>query len=103
MRGWIRRNIIQSQGINKEDNQYHRSKENLITKELRHVDGSNTFYDIGSLILWDINLGYDHGEMRLTSIEISGRMPWSEHKLVIVSLMFHDDLDASVGARVEDI
>ena len=31
-------------------------------------------------------------------------VPWSEHKLVILSLMFHDGLDASVGhARVEDI
>ena len=37
------------------------------------------------------------------SIEL-GVVPWSEHKLVILSLMFHDGLDASGGhARVEDI
>ena len=30
-------------------------------------------------------------------------VPWLEHKLVILSLMFHDGIDASVGARVEDI
>ena len=33
-----------------------------------------------------------------------GVVPWSEQKLVILSLMFHDGLDASVShARVEDI
>ena len=37
------------------------------------------------------------------SIEL-GVVRWLEHKLVILSLMFHDGLDASVGpARVEDI
>ena len=37
------------------------------------------------------------------SIELSV-VPWSEHKLVILYLMFHDGLDASVGhVRVEDI
>ena len=37
------------------------------------------------------------------SIELSV-VPWSEHKLVILSLMFHDGLDVNVGhARVEDI
>ena len=37
------------------------------------------------------------------SIEL-GVVPWPEHKLVILSLMFHDGLDASAGhARVEDI
>ena len=36
------------------------------------------------------------------SIEL-GVVPWSEHKLVILSLMFHDGIDFSVGARVEYI
>ena len=67
-----------------------------------HADGAN-FYAIGPLIFWDIKLGYDHGEIRLMSIELSV-VPWSEHKLVILSSMFHDSLDASVGhARVKDI
>ena len=36
------------------------------------------------------------------SIEL-GVVPWSKHKLVILSSMFHDCLDASVGhARFED-
>ena len=66
------------------------------------VDGDN-FYAIGALILWDINLGYDHGESRLMSIEL-GVVPWSEHKLVILYLMFHDGIDSSVGhVRVEYI
>ena len=30
-------------------------------------------------------------------------VPWSEHKLVILFLIFHDGLDASVGLRVEDM
>ena len=32
-----------------------------------------------------------------------GVVPWSEQKLVILSLMFHDGLDANTSARVEDI
>ena len=37
------------------------------------------------------------------SIEL-GVVPWLEHKLVILSLMFHDGLDSSAShARVEDI
>ena len=36
------------------------------------------------------------------SIEI-GVVPWLKHKLAILSLMFHDGIDASVGhERVED-
>ena len=30
-------------------------------------------------------------------------VPWLAHKLVILSLMFHDGLDANTSARVEDI
>ena len=37
------------------------------------------------------------------NIELSV-VPWSEQKLVILYLMFHDGLDASVGhARVEEV
>ena len=67
-----------------------------------HENGANTFYAIGALILWDINLGYDHGEMRWMSIDHSV-VPWLALKLVILSLMFHDGLHANASARVEDI
>ena len=50
----------------------------------------------------ETKLAYDHGEMRLMSIEL-GVVPWSKNKLVILSLMFDYGIDASVGARVEDI
>ena len=50
----------------------------------------------------ETKLAYDHGEMRLMSIEL-GVVPWSKNKLVILSLMFQDGLDASSNARVEDI
>ena len=33
-------------------------------------------YAIGALILWDIKLGYGHGEIILMSIEL-GVVPWS--------------------------
>jgi hypothetical protein len=64
--------------------------------------GANTLHDFEALFLCDVRLRQDYGEISFINLEL-GLMPCLEEDSIIVSLMLHGGLGASVDARVENI